>query len=585
MSYNCTCYINTGFNPVNIPDNETTLQSNATAVTLPALVILQERFLTNVRVKTDWDTIKNADYCKVGDFYYFVTGVRMTSSDVAEISLVPDFITSAGGATSLSFLDGLTVRHHVTDDTFGAYVEQDPYMCPSQPLEIVTAGWIGDDDSEKSDVTLMVTPLNLGAMGAEGYNPVSLTFTDSAGNSVTVPKAEYTGQSSNYSIPGGNKTAFVGGMGTYIVDGNVARGANVARSLGVESAITAQYAVPGKYIDYTTNDNSALTSIQGTSGNFDSALSYQYATVRNLRVLYGELNKFGIITASGNRAEFNPEDVRGNDSTFQIQYITDPRETGKPFFAPKQYHGNANIWSCNPIGGADWRDVPLVYTKQSGSIQNAYNFESEQALARSQYNESNAARVFGFANRALNRVTGTASQAANTVNSPGAILNPVGTAASVGMGVAMSAIQTGMDVAQTAVEQNYADQQYNIARERELYNFGVSQNVVIPSINFPYQDTTLRDYMGNNVFVYRYRLSDSDVTKIDKILSMYGYRDTAPITNAMMSSKQYFNYVQANGVSVAGNYPQWWKSGIAAQFSAGVRIWHVKPDASYYTLQ
>jgi hypothetical protein len=100
---------------------------------------------------------------------------------------------------------------------------------------------------------------------------------------------------------------------------------------------------------------------------------------------------------------------------------------------------------------------------------------------------------------------------------------------------------------------------------------------------FP-RSETIRDLLGNGVRVYRYRFADSDVVKIDKILTMYGYKDTKPLEASDFTNRTKFNYVQASGISVSNNtMPRWIREGIAMQLSIGVRIWHVKPDATAYT--
>ena len=68
--------------------------------------------------------------------------------------------------------------------------------------------------------------------------------------------------------------------------------------------------------------------------------------------------------------------------------------------------------------------------------------------------------------------------------------------------------------------------------------------------------------------------------RIDKLLTMYGYKKTKALEATDFSNRQYFNYVEA-AVSV-GNLPRWWADGISAQLANGVRIWHVKPNSSYY---
>ena len=63
-TYNCLLWSNSGFNSINIPDSPTLLMG-MTHATLPVLDLNQERFLSSVRVRASWDTVKNADYCKV----------------------------------------------------------------------------------------------------------------------------------------------------------------------------------------------------------------------------------------------------------------------------------------------------------------------------------------------------------------------------------------------------------------------------------------------------------------------------------------------------------------------------------------
>lgn len=577
MSYTCTIFSNTGFNPVNIPDSPALLNTY-NGVSFPAMEIVQERFLRSVNVAAAWDTVKNADYCKVGDFYYFVNGITMVSPGTAQLALVPDFITSAGGVKAIQFLDGITKRHHVAkkDDTFGAYIEEDSYMSPSKPLQIVASGWKGGDDG--NDETFMVSTLDLSEMGTDGYEKKGSTFTDpTSGETVTTPELDYSSQSTNYTVEDGKRSAFLQGITTFRVGIDELTGANVARNLGVETAITAQYAIPAKYVsDTPEGETGKRTSMKGVKGTIETTLPFEYAKVRNMRVLYGTLNKYGIITASGNKSDFNPEDIRGTDSTAKFQYITDVRPQGKPYFAPANYHGNTDIWGNNPIGGEEWRDVPLVYTQKSGNVQDAYDFASERNIGAKQ-------REANVLSPLVSGVEGGSS--------PRSWFS--GLRGTIGKGMMdLSKWMTGTDDPNASItgrlgsflnDTDWAGAIYEMNRNRELYDYGVSQTVVAPTVAFPYSDGTIRDYVGNNIYCYRYRLADSDVTKIDKILTMYGYADTAPLVPEFFTNRPQFNYVQATGVSIGGELPQWWKTGIAEQLGAGVRVWHIKPSVSAYT--
>ena len=160
-AYNCTLYLNTGFNTINIPDSPA-LVNGMSSISVPALDINQERFLPSVRVRATWVQVKDADYCKVGDFYYTIQSITMTSQDVAEISLIPDYITSAGGPAALEILDGLTSRVHVSDDSFGLYGGNDPYMNPAYDMDVISGVYKFGGTVE----TFVESTLNLESLGS-----------------------------------------------------------------------------------------------------------------------------------------------------------------------------------------------------------------------------------------------------------------------------------------------------------------------------------------------------------------------------------------------------------------------------------
>ena len=116
MGYSGKAYMNTGFNTSNIPDSPALLEQCQQYDFTYNLEIMQDRFLDHVDINViDYETIKDTDYCRVGSWYYFVTGVSMLATDVARFTLTPDFITSANGIMGFSVLDGITKRVHVAD--------------------------------------------------------------------------------------------------------------------------------------------------------------------------------------------------------------------------------------------------------------------------------------------------------------------------------------------------------------------------------------------------------------------------------------------------------------------------------------
>lgn len=139
IMYQAELFFNTGFNAVNIPDSELTLRQAASSIkSYPALDILQPTGLTTVRLKALYEQVIGADYLLLRSqenpdlfcFYAIASAPIMTSVDVASLYIVEDPILTAGGIDNLTFLDGVTSRHHVASDAdvFGAYIEDDPYL-------------------------------------------------------------------------------------------------------------------------------------------------------------------------------------------------------------------------------------------------------------------------------------------------------------------------------------------------------------------------------------------------------------------------------------------------------------------------
>lgn len=602
-------YYSTGFNPVNIPDSPATLQAASTAsVSGETIDVLQNYWLDHIDVSTTWDDVKNVDYARVDSFYYFVNSITMLSADVARISLTPDFITSAGGPSSLTILDGVTERHHVSasDDTFGAYTEDDPLLTPSKPLQLAIANgpFMGTNPDYWAFVESTIDLYKMGAQTDGEYDSkTALTYTDDyTSETVTIPTTIPT----STDIEG---TFWMGGStsesamktkthATAIFDADnsqVQAGMQRARDIGAEDAVISQWQIPKDMCNalyaYRSDETGALTEDTGAFGYINDADStitheltdanfdFEYATVNNKRVLYGQNNKYGLLTAAGNSAEYDPEDIQGGSITRpSVVYRADCRNNGRPYYNYSYYRGVSTLDSNmaffrNSVSGLEWRTLPLRFVTASRSVQDSYNYEStmRQESRSNQLANANNEIALGTS------ITGAAGTAVQGIM---ASLISGGLLGGLSLNKTMSSLAS---VGQNVNARSELSNAYERAREREMYNFGVSQNVVVPTLKFPYQSPAIRDYAGNGVVCYRYYLAASDITKLDKILTAYGYKDTALLSTDMFSNRTYFNYVKTSGVSIGGNLPQWWKAGITEQFNSGVRIWHTKPSSSYYT--
>lgn len=148
-------YYDTGFNSINVPDSEATLvKASENIRTFSTMDILQRYFLSKITIRAFEDDIINADYLKIyyennenKYAFYSIYGYNMTSGDVNELIVIMDPLLSCGGIENIDFLDGMTIRHHVSDDTYGAYQEDDPLLIPSK-IYCTQAGGYGDETDD-----------------------------------------------------------------------------------------------------------------------------------------------------------------------------------------------------------------------------------------------------------------------------------------------------------------------------------------------------------------------------------------------------------------------------------------------------
>lgn len=600
MSYSIRIYSNSGYNSTNIPDSPALL-NNAVYFDLPALDILQDRFLSTIKVKATWDQVKDADYCRLttgnNTWFYSVDGVTMLASDVAELSVTPDFINSVGGVSALTILDGITERVHTGSDDYGEYCETDPLMIPTEPLDIVTE-WIdftGDATGEttfiESTVNPKVTAESLGSAHFSYNDPVTGTDYE-----VDVPKLVYNEHITVYEIPVISNDSKENGTCLYIIStGSTAmtEALAVLRSLGVEQSIINQFTIPNGLVTITQQpDTSSYTKPDGgsiaytyvekmqgknileTPGNTD--FNYQlYNDVQNNRLNYSNICKYGIISCTGESAEFEPADIYETGvMSPEIRCITDPHPDGKPYFRFKTVNQNGtplDFWR-NCVSGMTWKQVPLIYNRPSGSVLNALKFQNSQAIADAEY---------------------TAQMVGNMANAVGGI-NQIGISALGGMhatsagmvadvpGMTPGILSGANQISGSGINALATTMLHNAKRKSELSNLVVNNSVAVPTVNFPFNSEVMRDYLGNGILLYRYKYSLKDKQRIDKLLTMYGYKYSKALEKTDFTNRVNFNFVMCNNITIGG-FAKWINDGIAEQLKAGVRVWHVTPNTNLYT--
>ena len=598
MSYSCRVYKNSGFNSCNIPDSPALLEQ-CTFIDVPTLQIMQERFLSSIRVKSTWGDIKNGDYVKLyntetgSKWFYSIENISMQAKDVAVLSVIPDYINSVGGVTGLKIVDGITERVHVSSDSFGEYTMADPLTTPAEPLQVQKV-WVQISDNTNTIVESTVDiPWQMSK--TDGVTFVDKDTETGEESTVVVPTLASFPDPVLESFPtkfalAGTETTITQGTkcfdlsdsekatgATYDGAQTVKAGISRLRSLGVENAIIAQVSVPTEYVT-VTNASGALIGekytwsfvkrLEGVWSENAIEIPYSYTGAKNNRVNYGEFTKYGIISTSSESCEFDAEDIVESGSSFpHITKVGDPRLTGKPYFRFKTVNGDSSRLGFfrNCISGLPWKNVPLVYREASGNALNTLRYENSKAVSTQAYQ-------YGTQQNALSQAQNIYSGSAGMFGS--ALTGDLD-------GVLSGGVNTGFNAVSLSMQQENRRVSTNIARRNELAELEIANTVYTPTVNFPMNAEFLRDFYGNGCLVYRYKYSQNDINRIDRLLTMYGYRHAKPLTQSDFLNRQYFNFVKCPNVTVTG-HPRWINDGIHEQLANGVRVWHVLPDSSHY---
>lgn len=600
--WNVRLFYNTGLNTMNIVDKPSRL-SGANYIDVPALDILQGEGLSSVSVKATRAQVKNVDYMRLTDtesgdiFYYEVKSFMGTSVDVQSLSIVLDALMTlsqrTNGIENIKFLDGITERHHVAkaDDSYGAYTEEDPLIVPSKELGYAEASVFNDPTGEQALIVESLVDLD-----KAGTNTDAVVYTDPvSGEGVPVPAALECVDTPTSVFPSWN-APYTTTAGSAYFDRSEAKcqkGLDRVRELGLDTGtILSSFKIPAYMVNILkTSPNSKITHITGQQGHNDlTGLPFEYANVRNKRLLYGSTSAYVIFsTASGQSMSFKPEDLYKAGATSPTIYCdVDARAKGHPIFRFRYYKGidviQKNFFQ-NAVYGMEWAEAPLVYTGQSGSALTELRYNTSREMAQ-QFYENNRKAI--SAEQVLDHAQVWGDMIGDMLGKGlgnGAVAFPglaIANAAQTGLQHLGDAIAlTGRDTMRDLQKARLADE-YNLNAQKEFQELKIATTIQAPDIHFP-RSETMRDFMGNGVYVIQYRIQASDLKKLDKILDMYGYKDTKPIEASDFTNRSKFNFVKANNITIGGNHPKWLREAAAAQLGAGVRVWHQLPDVTAYT--
>lgn len=590
--YSCTLYRNSGFNKQNIPDSPALLSQCDHFDTEP-LAINHDRFLDSIKVKSTWDAIKEVDFAKVGECYYAVGPIVPINDITFLLPLDMSGTLTEGGVSTLQILDGITERVHVASDLFGLADDGDPLLTPMEPLQVETH-W---KNPSAASATYVESTLDIQGSATNKGETYSTTLGDEE-IAVVVPQPEGSAHiACEFILPGSSRRLKHGNCVTIVskdsdssqtVDRGTDTGMAKLRALGLDQAIVNQVKIPDSYLAEVAHggadEYTYVSRMRGAQGTYTvPELPFiLYPSAKNNLINYSGLLKYGMISCSGESCEFSPQDLHDvNDSeTYpSVKYVADPHLDGKPYFRFTKVNNDsstAGFWR-NCISGMQWKQVPLSFVGASGSQLNTMKFNNSMQQANLAAKQLKAQTEVAE----LQAMVGSTFNGIQSGISVGGAAGLQGAAIGAGVGAAAGIVMGGLQAAGIEEEYQYKKQGNSLKTKGELMDLAINNTVVVPTVNFPYNSETVRDNFGNGVLVYRYKYSPNDAARIDKLLTMYGYKYSKPLDRSDFMNRQYFNFVSCSSVSVTG-HGKTMNDMIADELKNGVRVWHVLPNPSYY---
>lgn len=558
-------YYNTGLTVGNSLDNILLLDSlGFSSRTFESIAIKQDRGRINIRINTSYDNIKDADYIKINDIGYWITSITMLNDNVAQVDLQQDYVTTVG-ITGIEVISGWCIRKHVItqeEDEIYYNTLDEPFQ-PTNRLEIDFGNEITGGGTPGVSRVVVVSSIDL----ANIANLESKAYLDNTGDKVLVPQLPTCSSSSTTYVSHiiGTKQAKVPMTQAYAgSDEAILNALSTVRSLGVESCIVACYNLPGEWTSTPASSGSLYTQINDASQNVTSAFNSQWGTYKNKKVYSGQFQKIVLYSlASGESTENRVEDIIGPDNIITWFVAADPRFNGNPVCRPLYYHSSENTKLMSTVNGAKWQQTPITYQGASG-------YEWSRQSRDIQLQRAAEVAGIGILNNGIGMFAGARGTVENVDNyaqysgllkpDAGSVMSPAGGA----MGSAFGIMNNISSYA-------FTHDSLNLQMARQLSDIEV-QFPRIPSF---------QDYVGNNFYEMRYRLSDNDMVRFDNFLTQFGYAVDEVLKVECFSGRINFNYVQARDVALKkSGAPQYLLDGMAKIIESGVRIWHTAPSHS-----
>lgn len=637
MTGTVTVYFNTGFNGVDIPASAAVL-ANASQKSYSDVYFMREDIdKPSIKIKDSYDNLCAVDYCAIttpanGTSYFFAVPSAL-SKGVTLLSLDLDALLTMGGASNLNYISGWQERGHIAkaDDKLFDNIAAEDWR-PSQPLENHDMTTLRMTSSVNDDLDIVISNIDLGVVGQNDdvqkvmSGKIDPTDPDAVmyWPEMPVPSTATAFYMWDY-LNSDNMNFKIPNTAAYNVENTtVKQGLKNLFSAG-QLQLQNSYKIPKEYVGSVVVDGQGrYTSITGNHAEkVLSEIPFEYGmggyTPKNKKV-YATYRQIALCAiGSGDMIVKSPEDLYdGSSIAPTIRLWADMASTGKPY-ARWGYIKGSVIPFSDCVKGLQWANNQLVMEGASGSMWNAINTSfANQQLERSKEqnlfnlsgtlqggsyqaqimaNEAQRASVHGLGEIASLMMTpltsggGAKTASERMANRAMANINAGISGMQTGYDLMIDARNLGVNLDQLNLQMSQAKGNNALANQQiqqqiNQNNIGLikSNQVIAPTVSFtPEQNLGLYGY---NYFVaFQTIKSLDDLKSEDMYYQRYGYNGLhRPLTQQCFNERQYYCYVQAFDVNLKGSreYGLRVRNKAISQLNAGVRVWKVLPDASYY---
>ena len=444
MNKSITLYFNTGFNAINFPANPEMLML-FDHKEYPAMDLVQENFLSSIRIKAFEDEIIDADYLQIGNAYYSIEAYLMSSSDIVTFSISQNAILSVGGIDELEYITGEVARSTAIDFidmNFDDYTIKDELLSYSERrpnLKLTAFGksdnfgnevgyekkWYGNsstwyqdhggsynldiftssyDDQVPEKPAPSEQDALLGKEGAAVWSTLETAWISPKQFSTTIKLV-------GHDIAHATDLSYIMPAVAMYTGQNIIDAALVMYGFGKDNFIIDSYTIPRDFVDLERTGGH-ITELIGKSNRAIISLGPKYDRVlddtqyENLNPIIREIIANQVIevsiesvaTGASNTvpfSELSSDTVGGSAEAKQIyiDMIADPSPNGGPYYkmVVKDRYGTTGTTDGNVIDimlgsirGASWMNVPLVL-EGYGRTRDSLLLDTQNALRKTIY--------------------------------------------------------------------------------------------------------------------------------------------------------------------------------------------------------